>query len=233
MGAATAPEVESATTSFDLLELGNRIRSERSRRGLSLKQLGKRACVSISMLSAVERGAKAPTVLVLDRIATGLDTSLARLLSNEDRAQVVFLRKHEQAVARDPSGWERRILSPVVPGVEFEFMRTTIGPGVDAGTFLPHAAGSREYVAIERGTLRLTIDGTPHILEAGDSAFYRGDRHHAFANPGKTPCVYYLAMDVQGQGGSPQHQLAPPRRRIALVAAAAPARGRKPSKASP
>jgi uncharacterized protein len=38
-------------------------------------------------------------------------------------------------------------------------MRTTIEAGVDAGAFSPHAPGSREYVAIERGTLRLTIDG--------------------------------------------------------------------------
>lgn len=232
MGAATAPETGSAGAAFDLLELGLRIRSERTRRGHSLKQLGRRARVSISMLSAVERGAKAPTVLVLDRIATGLDTSLARLLGKEDRAQIVFLRKHEQAVARDPSGWERRILSPVLPGVEFEFMRTAIGPGVDAGTFLPHAAGSREYVAIEQGTLRLTIDGTAYLLEAGDSVFYRGDCHHAFANPGRTPCVYYLAMDVQGQRG-PHHRIVPPHRRISRAAPASPTRGRRASKASP
>jgi mannose-6-phosphate isomerase-like protein (cupin superfamily) len=76
-------------------------------------------------------------------------------------------------VALDPSGWERRILSPVLPGVEFEFMRTTLGPKVDAGVFLPHAHGSREYLAVGRGTLRLSIDGAEHLLRAGDSIYYR------------------------------------------------------------
>jgi hypothetical protein len=45
------------------------------------------------------------------------------------------LRRGEQDVVADPSGWERRILSPVLPGVEFELMRTTIPAGVDAGEF--------------------------------------------------------------------------------------------------
>lgn len=82
---------------------------------------------------------------------------------------MILIWSHEQSVARDSSGWERRILSPVLPAVEFEFMRTTLGPGVDAGVFLPHAHGSREYVAIEKGTLLLTLDGEPYALNAGDS----------------------------------------------------------------
>ncbi len=145
---------------LDLATLGERIRRERDRRRLSLNELAARAGVSRSMLSAVERGAKAPTVLVLDRIATGLDTSIARLLGQERAGRVVVLRHDEQDVARDRAGWERRVLSPVLPGVEFELMRTTIDAGVDAGAFSPHAPGSREYLAVERGTLRLTLDGS-------------------------------------------------------------------------
>lgn len=198
------------STGLDLADLGERIRLERVRRRLSLEALAARAGVSRSMLSSVERGDKIPSVLVLDRIATGLGTSIARLLGEEQVARVVVLRRDEQSVARDPSGWERRILSPVLPGVEFEFMRTTIGPGVDAGVFSPHARGSREYLAMAQGTLRLTIDGTPYTLEAGDSIYYAGDCRHAFANPGDVPCVYYLAMDVAGAPGLAGHRPLPP-----------------------
>ena len=190
--------VEHSAARLDLAALGERVRRERTERRLSLNDLAARAGVSRSMLSAVERGGKAPTVLVLDRIATGLDTSIARLLGEERAGRVVVLRHGEQDVARDRAGWERRVLSPVLPGVEFELMRTTIDAGVDAGVFSPHAAGSREYLAVERGTLRLTLDGVAHILRAGDSIYYAGDCRHAFANPGTRPCVYYLAMDVAG-----------------------------------
>src|SRR5262245_4626846 len=186
--------------------LGEQIRLQRLQRHLSLDQVAARAGVSRSMLSAVERGAKVPTVLVFDRIATALDTSIARLLGEEKSARVICLPHADQDLARDAAGWERRILSPVLPGVEFEFMRTTIGPGVDAGAFSPHAPRSREYVAIESGTLLLTIDGTPYTLHAGDSIYYAGDCVHAFLNPGRKACVYYLAMDVKGDPALASHR---------------------------
>jgi quercetin dioxygenase-like cupin family protein len=138
--------------------------------------------------------------LVLHRIAMGLGSNITRLLGEEQAAPVVLLRREEQVVARDPSGWERRNLAPVLPGVDFEFMRTTIPSGVNAGEFPPHPPGSREYVAVEQGSLRLTVGGVAHLLGPGDSISYDGDRRHAFANPGGEPCVYYLALDVPERG---------------------------------
>ena len=183
---------------IDLVVLGERVRGLRGAAGLSLVDLARRSGVSRSMLSEVERGSRTPTVLVLDKIATGLGTSIARLLAEEQSEPMLVLRKSEQSVARDRSGWERRILSPVLPGVEFEFMRTTLGPRVNAGVFAPHPPGSREYLAVERGRLTVTLDGAPVALGPGDSAYYAGDCRHGFANPGGEPCVYYLAMDVAG-----------------------------------
>jgi len=193
---------------LQLAELGNRIREERRRRDLSLEQLAQKARVSRSMLSAVERGDKAPTVLILDQIATGLGSSIARLLAQEHQGRVVFLRAGDQNVAVDPAGWQRRILSPVLPNVEFEFMRTTLEPGVNAGAFLPHNPGSREYVAVERGTLRLTLDGVVYVLKKGDSIYYAGDCVHEFENPDtRRICDYYLAMDVTGHPEQLRHRL--------------------------
>jgi len=191
---------------LSLIDLGKRVREERLRRGISLEQLSARAQVSRSMISEVERGTKAATVLVLDRIATGLNTSLARLLDQETRSRVILLHHDRQAVARDPSGWERRILSPVLPGIEFEFMRTTLGPKVNAGAFLPHAKGSREYVAVEKGSLLLVLDGEAHTLRAGDSIYFDADCMHAFSNPARNQCVYYLAMDVTGDPAGAHHR---------------------------
>jgi transcriptional regulator with XRE-family HTH domain len=212
---------------FRLKRLGRRVRDERLRRGFSLEELSALCRVSRSMISAVERGAKAATVLVLDRISTGLGTSLARLLDEEAGARVILLRRNRQKVARTGSDWERRILSPVLPGVEFEFMRTTLGPGVDAGVFLPHAHGSREYVAVERGSLELTLDGEVHTLRAGDSIYYDGDCMHGFKNPRGIPCVYYLAMDVSGDRDGTQHHAAPEEAAASIRKESTEARGGK------
>jgi transcriptional regulator with XRE-family HTH domain len=196
------------STGLQLVELGGRIRDERQGRNLSLDDLARKARVSRSMLSAVERGEKAPSVLILDQIATGLGTSIARLLALESEGRVIVLRSDEQDRAIDPSGWERRILSPVLANVEFEFMRTTLRPGVNAGTFLPHNPGSREYVAVERGILRLTLDGKAFLLKKGDSIYYAGDCLHEFENPdSRNSCEYYLAMDVTGHPEQLRHRV--------------------------
>jgi transcriptional regulator with XRE-family HTH domain len=205
-GESLLSEAARFSNGMDMQTLGARLRLERLRRKLSLEALAAHAGVSRSMLSDVERGEKVPSVLVLDRVATGLGTSIARLLGEEHTSAVVVLRRNEQDVVVDAAGWERRILSPVLPGVEFEFMRTTISPGVNAGVFSPHAPGSLEWVALEQGALRLSINGTSYTLYGGDSIYYDGDCWHGFANPGDEPCVYYLAMDVKGRPArAPQH----------------------------
>jgi transcriptional regulator with XRE-family HTH domain len=192
-GALVSRSTPRLANGLDMAGLGARVRLERQRRRLTLAELAATAGVSRSMLSDIERGAKVPTVLVFDRIATGLGTTIARLLDDERAARVIPLRRDEQEVARDPDGWERRILSPVIPGFEFEFMRTTLPPGVDAGEFPPHPPGSHSYLVVAEGALLLTLDDRPYTLAAGDSIYYAGDCRHAFANAAPELCVYYLA----------------------------------------
>lgn len=187
---------------LSLVDLGRRLRRERQRRGTSLDVLAAASGVSRSMISDVERGAKAPTVLVLARLATALGTTAARLLDERVPDRVIVLRHDTQHVLREPAGWERRILSPTLPGVEFELIRTAVPAGVAVGEFTAHAPGSREYVAVERGELTVAIDGVDHTLAAGDALYYAGDCVHAFANNGTEETVYYTAMDVPG---NPEH----------------------------
>jgi transcriptional regulator with XRE-family HTH domain len=86
-----------AVDQLDIGALGRRIRSHRQAAGLTFDALSQRADVSRSMLSAVESGEKAPTVLTLHKIATGLGTSMSRLLGEEQTERVIVLRWEEQS----------------------------------------------------------------------------------------------------------------------------------------
>jgi len=178
---------------FDLQNLADRIQALRTERGLTLQQLAASSSVSVSMLSSVERAEKAPTIVVLARIADGLGISLARLVAEPAQDRIIIRRAADQDVGEHAGGWRRTILSPVVPGVNFELIRTTLPAGCDAGTFPAYAAGSHEYIAVEVGTLQLRIGETVVTLQERDSAYFAADVAHAYANPSDAPCTYYVA----------------------------------------
>lgn len=179
---------------LDLSAIGERVRALRKAQGDTLATLAARAELSVSMLSAVERGEKAATVLVLHRIAGALGTTIARLVEDESPVRAIVLRHDRQVVIPGEGGWTRRIVSPVVPGIEFEMMQTTLPPGVDAGEYGPHPVGSHEYLLVLEGVLTLTLDGVEHRLAAGDSIHHDGHCRHGYRNDGDTTCRYVLAM---------------------------------------
>lgn len=189
---------------MDLAELGARVQALRRDRGLTLQDLAGAAAVSASMLSSVERGRKAPTIVVLARIADGLGVPLSELIVPGGN-RVIVRRATNQDVIDEPGGWRREILSPVVPGVNFEWIRTTLPPGADPGPFPAYAPGSHEFVVVESGALRLTIGAEEVLLQAGDSVYFPADATHRYANAGDVRCVYYVAaLIMRPRGNAPR-----------------------------
>lgn len=179
---------------MDLKVLGERIQAVRGERGLTLQALADRSAVSVSMLSSVERGAKAPTIVVLDRIADGLGVPLAQLLAQPER--IIIRRDADQDTVREPGGWQRTILTPVVPGVNFEWIRSELPPHCEAGTYAPYAAGSHEFIAVHSGELTLTVDDETIVLATGDSLYLAADVSLSYANRSARPCTYYVAAMI-------------------------------------
>ena len=184
----------SVSGSFDLHALGERLRRERLARAQSLDDLAAKSGVSRSMISAIETGGKAPTIVVLHRIASGLGLRMTDLMDEPHADRVIVVRHAQQPTVTDPSGWERRNLAPTIPGLNFEFMRTTIPPGINAGTYPPHRPGSREHVVVDQGPLTLTIGDDAYVVGPGDAISYAGDVTHTFDNRGTETVVYYLAL---------------------------------------
>jgi len=192
---------------IELTELGARVQALRRDRALTLQELAGAAAVSASMLSSVERGRKAPTIVVLARIADGLGVPLNELIA-PDGSRVIVRRAGSQDVIDEPAGWRREILTPVVPGVNFEWIRTTLPPGADPGPFPAYAPGSHEFVLVGSGTLLLEIGPEDFTLHAGDSVYFPADTTHRYANPGRVPCVYFVAALIMRPRGNVPRPLA-------------------------
>lgn len=177
---------------------GQNVRKLRKEKKLSLEELSKRCGVSRSMLSQIEREEKNPTIQVACQIAEGLNTTLSRLLGEQEEKEAWVIRKEERMIYRDErSGFERHLLSPSFPSQGIEFILNIIPPGKESGTFPPHPPGVKEYIVVAEGRLRVELAGgeKKYELEQGDSIFFEADVAHRFINAGNGECHYYLVID--------------------------------------
>jgi transcriptional regulator with XRE-family HTH domain len=173
------------------LAVGPRVKALREAGGLSLRDLSERSGVSAPMLSQVERGETSPTLHVAARIAAGLELRLSQLLRLDEEGAVSIVRADERRHG-GTEGHRYEILTPPLPGLRAEVSRHALAPGASTGG--PgdppmHEPGARETAVVERGELRLRIDGTEHRLGPGDCVTFDADLSHHFANHGKEEAV--------------------------------------------
>jgi len=83
--------------------LARRVQGLRAALGLSLDELAARSGVSRSMISLIERSQSSPTAVVLERLAVGLNVSLASLFEPDEPRAGPVSRRAEQLEWRDPA----------------------------------------------------------------------------------------------------------------------------------
>jgi transcriptional regulator with XRE-family HTH domain len=166
---------------------------------MSLDELSRRAGVSKSMLSQVERNLANPTVAVLWRLTTALGVSLSDLLSADGGAaavpSVMVVPAHSVPVIRSPDGQcELKILGPVDLASRFEWYELTVLPGGLLASE-PHEAGTREHLSVLSGTLSVQAGASEKKIRHGETARYPADVAHAISNPGKSAATALLVVE--------------------------------------
>lgn len=178
------------------MPLPDNVRTRRLRLGLSLNQLASRTGVSRSMISAVERGAKSPTIHTLCRIAAGLACTVSELIDEVGSESVHVVRAAQRPTFRDEdSGVERQVLSTALVEHGLEAVWYSIPPHRDAGPFPAEALGSIEHITVIDGQLDLVFDDQSLRLEAGDSVTYRLNTVVTYRNAGDETCRLLLVID--------------------------------------
>lgn len=171
----------------------------RQESGLSLDGLSKRAGVSKSMLSQIERNLANPTVAVLWRLANALGVSLADFLTNgspESAAIAVCVTQaHSIPSLKSPDGkCELQILGPIELAGRFEWYELTIQPG---GVLLsePHDSGSREHISVLSGTVLVQAAEDQKKVKHGETARYPADVPHSISNSAKSVAKALLIVE--------------------------------------
>lgn len=175
--------------------LGRRVRGLRSAHGWSLETLARASGVSRSMLSDIEREQANPTLAVTLRIARAFGLSLGELLeSPEASTALTVIRADDRAhLYRSDPDVQIRTLSPLnlEKDVELYEIRLRVGGALRSA---PHYEGTREFLAVQKGQVRVESAGDAETLGAGDSATYRADVPHAILNSGRHEAIVFLVV---------------------------------------
>jgi transcriptional regulator with XRE-family HTH domain len=190
----TAP-VESSPEAINE-NLGKRVKKLRGDRGWSLEELATASGVSRSMLSEIEREKANPTLTVTFRIARAFGLTLQELIESAEASasKIQVIRASDRAqVYRSDKQCEIRTLSPINLEKDVEFYEMRLRPG---GTLRsqPHFEGTREFLTVEEGSVRIESDQNSEELAKGDSGTYRADVPHAIVNTGKGDALVFLVV---------------------------------------
>lgn len=177
--------------------VGDTLAAMRQSASLSLDELSRRAGVSKSMLSQIERGQANPTVAVVWRLANALGVGMGALLGGAPAPAapaIEVLAAHATPSIRSPDGLcELRILGPIGLAGQFEWYALSVHAG-GALESQPHEGGTLEHLTVLSGALEVASGEQSQRIRSGETARYAADRAHAIRNPGKSAASAWLVV---------------------------------------
>lgn len=153
--------------------LSTHLNDLRRSRGWSLEQLAQASGISRATLSRMEKAEVSPTAENLGRLCAAYGLPVSRLLMMAEDSFVPKVRFERQSEWRDPeTGFTRRSVSPPAAGLTAEVLECHLPPGTLITYDAPPRPGQEHHLVLLDGVLTLTVDGTPHALNAGDCLRY-------------------------------------------------------------
>jgi len=182
------------------LNLGQKIKTLRQRKGLTLQQMVDKTSLSVPLLSQIESEVVAPPVATLLKISRALNVNIGYFFQEEESGKrAVIVRKNERKqdfrrIHEDPSKVGYYYESLAYPKadkhmepfqVQFEVKKK------EDLVFFNHKG--EEFVFVLEGQLECNYEDETFLLETGDSLYFDSSFPHAFRAVGKKNA---LAIDV-------------------------------------
>ena len=165
--------------------IGNRLRSARKLRGLTLDQVAQSAGLTKGFVSRLERDDVSPSVASLVAVCETLGLRVGELF---DPPQTSVIRAGEGRLIN--FGGEGAVERLVTSGPQsaLEVIHSVIEPGGNGGEELYALACDAECAYVLNGTVEVTLEHGSETLATGDAMTFPGTSPHTWRNPGGEPC---------------------------------------------
>jgi len=212
--------VAATERSFESSKVGNRLRQERERRGMSLRELARRVGVSPSLVSQIELDRVNPSVSTLYALVSELGMTMSDVFGDGAQAAPRVRRSDDD----DHDGLvtlpDARLVINLASGVRWERLTPRSDPDVEfLAVMYPVGAescpddalvthGGREYGYVTSGLLGVRVGFDEYELGPGTSIAFDSSSPHRLWTIGDEPVhavwvVIGRAADPRAEAGRP------------------------------
>jgi transcriptional regulator with XRE-family HTH domain len=165
-----------------LSRLGENIKSLRVARNINLEELAKKAGLSASFISQLERGKGNPSFLSLSKLAQSLEISIIELMNMDDFSSAQLVCPKER----------RRIITPargvvnesITPEKLFGFDALIAQYEPNTSDLEPYSHKGGETIFVIEGSYDFHYGSRTYHLEEGCAINFRGEKSHWGENKG-------------------------------------------------
>ncbi|MCW8832424.1 MAG: cupin domain-containing protein [Colwellia sp.] len=171
------------------MDVGARLKSIRQLRNISQRELAKRAGVTNSTISMIEKNSVSPSISSLKKVLNGIPISIVEFFANdanvEKNQQVVY--PAEELMDIGSGEIEMLLVGKSFPRRQMTFLIESYAAGADTGTeMLQNDAEEGGYIL--EGQIELTVGDEVYLLEKGDSYYFDNNKQHRFRNISEQTC---------------------------------------------
>lgn len=212
---------EPSDRSLEPSKVGSRLRSERERLGISLREIARRVGVSPSLVSQIELDRVNPSVSTLYALVTELGMTMSEVFGDSRSGERVVRQlrgglavlPETRRVINLASGVHWELLTPDSdPHVEFLYVVYPVGAeSCPADALMTH--GGREYGYVSSGTLGVQVGFEHYELGTGGSIAFDSSSPHRLWTVGDEPV--HAIWVVIGREADPRTTASQPPRPVA------------------
>ena len=173
------------------LDIGEKLRTIRKKRGLSQRELAARAGLTNGTISLIEKNRTSPSVASLKSLLDAIPISMAEFFSTieDDAAAPKVFYRADEFTEVSPTAAGQVSLRQLGNAADhaLQVLHETYPPGADTGPELLSHKGEEAGIVV-LGSIEVTVDGNVRILNLGDGYLFDSRLPHRFRNVGNEPC---------------------------------------------
>ena len=159
------------------VDVAERVKRAREKRGLSLLDISRRTGIDVSLLSEIEEGQSAPPLGTVIKLAKALEMKMGYFISGDElRPFTIVHRGDRKVVSRYDSkrdkhyGYGYESLAPCKKDRHMEPFLVTLQPATTEEERSAH--DGQEFIFVLTGSMEVRLGEEIHVLEPGDAIYY-------------------------------------------------------------